>query len=191
MRWGAKRRITGTLQSNGQPVVGAKLDVVSQPKLMGAKPVTLGQVSTDSRGRFVYLIPKGASRAITIGYRWYTEAASHTHTTTVNVDVIPRVAMKTSKSALRNKQSVRFSGKVKGAPRGVRKVVEIQGLDGRKWRTIATVRLGKKGGKYRYSYRFTRTTRPTLYKFRASVRAEKGWPFLTGHSRSRTVTVRP
>jgi hypothetical protein len=193
VRYGQKRRITGTLRlPNGQPIVGARLDVITQPKLMGALPLTGEHVVTDSRGRFAYQLKATSSRTVTFGYRWYTEAASFTHRTTVTVDVIPSVSMKPSRPTLRNGQSVSFAGAIKGAPRGVRKVVEIQALDGRRWRTIATVRVSKsRTGKFSYRYRFTRTTRPTVYRFRATVKAERGWPFLTGRSAPRTVKVRP
>jgi hypothetical protein len=159
---------------------------------MGALPVSAGQVVTDSNGRFAYQLKATMSRRITIGYRWYAEASSYTHVTSVDVGVIPAVSLKASKRTLHNGRSVRFTGRIKGAPKGVRKVVEIQALDGRRWRTIATVRVSKrKAGRFTYSYRFTRTRRPTVYRFRASVRAERGWPFLTGVSTPRNVKVLP
>ena len=96
-----------------------------------------------------------------------------------------------SKKSLRNKHAVTFKGKIAGAPAGVRKTVELQALDGRKWRTFATTRVAQKGGTFTYRYRFMRTTRLTAYKFRALVRAEKGWPFMTGTSSAKTVKVRP
>ena len=193
VRYGKLRRITGTLRlPNGQPIVGARLDVTAQPKLMGALPVAAGHVVTDSQGRFAYPLKATTSRTITIGYRWYTEAAGYTHTTSVTVGVIPAVSMKASRTTVHNGQSVKFAGRIKAAPRGARKVVEIQALDGRRWRTIATVRVkARKAGRFTYRYRFTRTVRPTVYRFRANVRAEQGWPFLTGHSRSRPVKVLP
>jgi len=193
VRYGKQRRIMGTLLlPNGQPIVGARLDVTSQAKLMGALPVAAGQVVTDGNGRFAYPFNARLSRTITIGYRWYTQASSYTHTTAVNVDVIPAVSMKPSRATLRNGQSVKFTGKIKGAPKRARKVVEIQALDGRRWRTIATVRVNKrKAGRFTYRYRFTRTRRPTVYQFRASVRGEQGWPFVTGHSKPRKVKVLP
>ena len=99
--------------------------------------------------------------------------------------------MKANRRSLRNKHAVTFSGKVAGAPAGVRKIVELQALDGKKWRTFASTRLAKKGGKFTYRYRFTRTTRPTVYQFRAIVRGEKGWPFATGQTKPSKVKVRP
>lgn len=193
VRYGKKRRIMGTLRlPDGRPVVGARLDVSSQAKLMGSLPRPAGQVVTDSHGRFAYALKATMSRTVTISYRWYAESSRYTHTTTVNVNVIPAVSMKASRKTLRNGQALSLTGSVKGAPKGVRKVVEIQALDGRRWRTIATVRVDRrKAGRFSYRYRFTRTQRPTSYRFRATVKAERGWPFLTGRSGPRTVKVLP
>jgi hypothetical protein len=191
VKWGAKRRITGTLKGrNGQPIVGAKLDVTSTPQLMGAQPNSLGQIVTDAKGRFAYPLPAGVSRTIRFGYKSILEASTYTQTTEVVVQVIPKVTMKANHKSLRNKQAVTFKGKIAGAPAGARKVVELQALDGKKWRTFATTRVAKKGGTFTYRYRFTRTTRPTVYQFRAVVRAENGWPFSTGQAKALKVKVR-
>jgi hypothetical protein len=192
MHYGDKRRILGTLlDAAGKPIAGAKLEVTSRSEVPGAAFVAAGSVTTDAAGRYTYVIPAGPSRTIRIGYRWYVEASSSTHTTDVAVKVVPSVSAKASRSALRNGQTLKLTGKVAGAPAGTRKVVEIQVLDGRKWRTIASVRLAKKGGAWSYAYRFRRTTRYTAYKFRATVKAERGWPFATGSSKAVTVKVRP
>ena len=42
-----------------------------------------------------------------------------------------------------------------------------------------------------YRYRFTRTVRPTTYRFRARVVQEPSWPMQTGTSPVRAVRVRP
>jgi hypothetical protein len=192
VKWGVKRKITGTLLGrDGQPIVGAKLDVTSTPQLMGAQASSLGQVATDAKGRFSYKLPAGVSRTIRFGYKRILEATTYAQTTEVVVQVIPKVTMKADRTSLRNKQAVSFTGKIAGAPAGVRKIVELQALDGHRWRTFASTRVANKGGTFRYRYRFTRTARSTVYQFRAIVRSEKGWPFTTGQTQSLKVKVRP
>lgn len=192
VKWGAKRKITGTLLGrDGKPVVGAKLDVTQTPQLMGATAASLGQVVTDAKGRFAYQLPAGQSRTIRFAYKSILEASTYAQTTDVTVQVTPKVTMKANRKSLRNKQAVTFKGKIAGAPTGVRKIVEFQALDGKKWRTFASTRVAKKGGTFKYRYRFLRTTRPTNYQFRAIVRAEKGWPFATGQTKPIKVKVRP
>ena len=190
-RYGRVRHVTGTLMApSGAPIAGAQLAVTSETLAMGATPVSAGTVTTDPTGRFRFAIPVGASRTIQIAYKWFRESAQHTHATTVTVNVVPRVTMKVNRPRLRNGQTVSFAGKVAGAPREARKVVVLQARVGRSWQTFGTARL-RSDGTFAYRYRFTRTSRPTVYRFRANVKAERGWPFLNGQSRATKVSVRP
>lgn len=190
-RYGTVRHVAGTLTAaSGAPIAGAQLSVTSQMLAMGATPVAVGTVTTDSSGRFRFAIPVGPSRRIEVAYKWFRESSQYTHTTTVTVNVVPRVTMKANRSRLRNGQRVSFAGKVAGAPRDARKVVELQARVGSSWQTFGTARL-RSDGTFAYRYRFTRTSRPTTYSFRASVKAERGWPFLSGQSRATRVSVRP
>ncbi len=190
-RYGAVRHVTGTLTAaGGAPIAGAQLAVISETLAMGATPVNAGTVTTDATGRFRFAIPVGASRKIQVAYKWFRESAQYTHTTTVTVNVVPRVTMKADRPRLRNGQSVRFAGKIAAAPRDARKVVELQARVGRSWQTFGTARL-RSNGTFAYRYRFTRTSRPTTYQFRANVKAERGWPFLSGQSRATRVSVKP
>lgn len=109
----------------------------------------------------------------------------------MGAEIVVQVTPKADRKSLRNKQAVTFKGKIAGAPAGVRKIVEFQALDGKKWRTFASTRVATKGGTFKYRYRFTRTSRTTKYQFRAIVRAEKGWPFVTGQTKPLNVKVRP
>ncbi len=45
-------------------------------------------------------------------------------------------------------------------------------------------------GRFSYAYRFKRTHGRVTYVFRARVREEAGFPFLSGTSKTRKVTVR-
>jgi hypothetical protein len=102
--------------------------------------------------------------------------------------VVPSISLKSNKRALRNRQAVRLTGAIAGAPRASRKLVEIQALDGRRWRTIASTRL--RSGRFAFSYRFMRTRGVVTYAFRARVRTETGWTFASGESKAVKVTVR-
>ena len=190
-RYGRVRHVTGTLMAaSGAPIAGAQLTVISETLAMGATPLNAGTVTTDATGRFRFAIPVGASRRIQVAYKWFRESAQYTHTTTVTVNVVPRVTLKVDRVRLRNRQTVSFAGKVAGAPRDARKVVELQARVGRSWQTFGTARL-RSNGTFAYRYRFTRTSRPTTYQFRANVKAERGWPFLSGQSRATKVSVKP
>ena len=70
------------------------------------------------------------------------------------------------------------------------KLVALQVLVRRSWRTFATVRADA-NGRWRRRYRFQATTGRVTYRFpRPLVPREAGYPFATGASRRTSVTVR-
>ena len=166
LQWGERPEITGRLaRPGGRPVPRAGLTVTSRLDMPGAAPVRLGQVRTDTRGAFRYTPPTGPSRTITFGF---TDAAA-LRTASVILRVIPRISLRVS-------ARVSITGRVTGAPAGVRKLVELQASNGRSWHTFATTRTAAAGGT------FTHRARLPGRPIRALVRAEPGWPFLTGTS---------
>jgi hypothetical protein len=143
---------------------------------------------TNAQGKFAYTTVASRSRTIRFGYRANLEDVDFSRTSDVGLGVIARLSLKPSKKTLRNGQTVRFTGTVAGAPKNVRKVVELQVKQGKRWMTFRSTRL--RNGKFQDRYRFTRTRGVKTYVFRARVRAEAGFPFETGHSRQVKVKVR-
>jgi hypothetical protein len=187
--YGKKVLITGQLTApNGQPISGARVSVLLQDKMVGAKPVAAGEVVTGKDGKFSYVATAQRSRTVRFAYRAHLEDATFSQITDISLNVIPKVALKTNKKSLRNGQTVRFSGSIAGAPANARKVVELQVRKGNRWMTFTSTRL--RNGKFSQKYRFTSTHRRTVYAFRARVRQEAGFPFLTGASKPVKVTVR-
>src|SRR3954451_6359077 len=187
--YGKKVLITGQLTApNGQPISGARVSVLLQDKMVGAKPVAAGEVVTGKDGKFRYVATAQRSRTVRFAYRAHLEDATFSQITDISLNVIPKVALKTNKKSLRNGQTVRFSGSIAGAPANARKVVELQVKKGTRWMTFTSTRLHN--GKFTSNYRFTASQRRTTYVFRARVRQEAGFPFLTGASKQVKVTVR-
>jgi hypothetical protein len=187
--YGKKVLITGQLVSpSARPITGARLSVMQQDKLVGAKMVPAAEVVTDATGKFVYTTTAVRSRTIRFGYRAHLEDTAFSSTTDISLGVIARLSLSASPRALRNGHVVVFRGSVAGAPRGVRKVIELQVKKGSRWMTFRSTRL--RNGRFSERYRFTRTRGRVTYVFRARVREEVGFPFLTSHSRSVKVAVR-
>jgi hypothetical protein len=187
--YGRKVLITGQLSApNGQPISGARVSVLLQDKMVGAKPVSAGEVVTGKDGKFSYVATAQRSRTIRFAYRANLEDATFSQVTDISLNVLPKVALRTNKKSLRNGQTVRFSGSIAGAPANARKVVELQVKKGSRWMTFTSTRL--RNGKFSEKYRFTAIRRRTVYSFRARVRQEAGFPFLTGVSKRVKVTVR-
>jgi hypothetical protein len=187
--YGKKVLITGQLAApSGAPIAGARLSVMQQDKIPGAPLVAAGQVVTDGSGRFTFVTTAVRSRSLRFGYRTHLEDTAFASTTDVGLAVVARLTLSTNRKALRNGQAVVFRGSVAGAPPKVRKVVELQVKKGSRWMTFRSTRL--RNGRFSERYRFTRTRGRITYVFRARVREEVGFPFLTSHSPTVKVTVR-
>jgi hypothetical protein len=188
-RFGKQVLIVGQLKRpDGKPIAGATLHVLHQDKTVGASMTIVAEVTTDAQGTFRHVTTAERSRTIRIGYRARHADGAFAHSTDVGLSVIAPVRLSTDRRTLRNGQAVRFRGSIPGAPRGSRKVVELQVRKGRNWMTFRSTRLRQ--GRFSESYRFTRTYGTTRYVFRARVRAESGFPFTTGYSKNVGVTVR-
>jgi hypothetical protein len=187
--YGKKVLVTGQLTGpNGQPITGARVAVMQQDKMVGAKMVPAGEVVTDKDGKFRYVTTAQRSRTVRFGYRAHLQDVDFAQTTDISLGVVAKVAFKTNRKSLRNGQTVRFSGSVAGAPANARKVVELQVKKPSGWMTFRSTRL--RNGRFSEPYRFTATRGRQTYVFRARVRQEAGFPFLTGVSKSAKVTVR-
>lgn len=191
VRYGKPVTVSGQLLTPpGLPIDSARLDVITVNRTPGARPVRRPTVITDREGGFRVRLPAGPSRTVRIGYRAFLDDLDYAQTTEVDLRVVTAVALRAAPSRLRNRRSVTFRGRVAGAPSGSRKVVEMQVRQpGDRWLTFGTTRL--RGGTFAYRYRFTRTFRPTKYRFRAIVRTDGGWPYETGTSNATLVRVRP
>lgn len=181
--YGRRVTVSGRLLTvHGEPIAGARIVVTSDGRAVA--PVT-----TDERGAFRVVLPPGRSRSIRFAYRAFEGDTEDADSAEVAVRVRAGVRLDARPRRLRNGHAVRFRGMVRGAPRGSRKVLEMQVLQAGRWLTFGTTRLHR--GRFSYRYRFTRTGRPTTYVFRSRVLADAGWPYETGASDHVRVHVRP
>ena len=184
--YGKRVLVTGRLLTpGGQPIAGAKLQVLQQDKVAGAALVPSGEVTTDATGTFTYTTTAVRSRTIRFAYRVHVEDATFASTTDIGLEVIAKVGFGASRHAVRSGQSVTFKGSVAGAPADAHPLVKLQVKKAGRWMTVKTVRLryGRFSAKYRLARRGTSV-------FRARVRQEPGFPFSTGVSKTTKVTVR-
>jgi hypothetical protein len=108
----------------------------------------------------------------------------------VPVRVAAVSSLRVSRRALRNGQSARFSGQVKGGyVPAAGKLVELQVLIRGAWQTFTTFHTDALG-RWRYDYRFGGTTGRVAYVFRAKVPGEATYPYTTGGSSRAKVVVR-
>lgn len=177
-----------TCTATGKAIANARLDVATRT---GSRPAVASQITTDGDGRAVLRLPRGASRAITVGYRMYADDPLARATVTLRVEVRGRVKLRANRRVLRNGQAVRLSGTLAGG-RVPRRGVDlaVQWRDGRRWRPFAQVRTDRRG-RFHYAYRFTRTRGSIRYALRVQVvKGQVDYPYVPAASNAVRLVVR-
>ena len=192
-RGGKRRRTVGPggrpsvslrLRNGGrQPIGDARLQVYARQLRTGARYQPAGEVRTGANGRARFVVPKGASRALRFEYRRRVDDPQPVLRAKVRLGVRPRVSLRVRPRRVRFGGRIRLAGRVISRPRPrPGKLVVLQAFDRGRWRPLATARSGK-NGRFAHAYRFTRTSRPRTFRFRARLPREAAYPYATGNSR--------
>jgi hypothetical protein len=100
------------------------------------------------------------------------------------------VTLAPGRGKLRNGETVVFRGELLGRPIPYSgKLLALQALTARGWRTFATPRARVRDGHWTYRYHFTGTSATVRYAFRALVPTEASYPYAQGVSRVAHVLV--
>ena len=183
------RTITGVLTTaDGHPIGGAALRVLSRLRT-GPEFTAAGRLKTGRHGRFTYTAPQGPSRTIRFRYDGTDTVLPATAQSTILTAA--RTTIHVSRTVARLGEKVIFTGRLRGGhvpPIG--KVLELQAYDQGQWRSFpSTVRTDARG-RWTAPLRFERTTGTYTYRIRARIRADTGYPFELGYSRTIRLTVR-
>jgi hypothetical protein len=190
-RYGHRARVRGRVTAGGKPLAGVAVRPMVRDDTAGAPLVGAAPVVTDGRGVFRYTLPRGGSRRLRFGLRMRPTDLSMLCSRRMHLFVPAPSRVRARPRVTRAGRRVSFTGKVLGGhiPRHG-KLVVLQGLDVRRWATIATFRT-RRSGSFRYVYRFRHVARATRFALRLQVRSEAGYPFAAGTSRTVHVTVLP
>jgi len=139
---------------------------------------------TKDDGTFAIQVPAGPSRKLDLVYRFNNRVISKPNLL-INAVVVPTLRVRPKK--VTNRQRVFFTGALPG-PNSDGRRVALQAQAGKKWRTFKTVKSDDKG-RFKGLYRFTRTQGRVIYKFRAQVKRQAGYPYERGVSAKRKVVV--
>ncbi len=175
--------LSGTLKGAGQ--------LSNAPLCVFSKVVTdlerkfLGVAMTGDGGDYQFAIGAGPSREVTVVYRPDQRELAADAMLRTKV----RPTFKLRSKVVHNMGFAVFTGTVPG-PDNAKVVIVLQVKDGKSWRVFRAYRT-KSGGHYSMRYRFTQTTTPTTYIMRAQVRAQSGYPYEGGNSRSLPLRVLP
>lgn len=185
---GAKVGIEGTLTTgDGQPVANTDVEAHAG-ELRGSSSFTpVGTVRTDAEGRFKY--QARVSRSTVLRFRYPGSAHVRGSLAEVQVGVRASSTISTSERSVLNGQSIVLRGRVRTLPLpSTGKLVEVQAYFRDRWRTFSTVRSDRQG-RWLLPYQFGGTVGTVRYRFRVRLPAEGGYPFETGSSPAKSVTV--
>lgn len=188
----ADGRAVATTPSNRRAVVRGRLggsglgnaDVCVFSRVAGQDEGLEGSARADDGARFSYSPPRGPSRELRFVHRHGSHLVERT--LALRVRALPRLKVG-PRSRLANGQTARFRGKLPG-PGAEGRVVILQARVGGRWQEFKSARTGPEG-RFRARYRFRATTERRLYRFRAVVREQAGYPYLKGASPVRRVLV--
>jgi len=158
--------------------------------LLPETKMTLGEpVTTDGAGRFRFIARAGPSRLFRFAYRARLVQTAFSATTDLRLRVRAGLVFSVNRRRLRNGQTLRYAGRLKGLdPAG--RFVEVQVRDGRRWRLVCSTRVNRRG-RYACRHRFRQTFSPTRYVFRARVRRQAQLAYDGTVTRRVAVVVRP
>ena len=175
--------VRGELRSRGGGGIGGASVCVFSRVAGGAEQLE-ATIDADGSGGFRFSPRRGPSRRLRLVHRHRSDQVERT--LTLRVRARPRLKVG-PRSRLRNGQVARFRGKLPG-PAADGRVVVLQARVGSRWQAFKSARSGPEG-RFRARYRFRETTGRRLYRFRAVVREQAGYPYLKGASPVRRVVV--
>lgn len=145
----------------------------------------IGAAVTDADGRWQFHLPGGPSRNLTAVY-WSDQGQL---TAWALLQVRATASLRFAKETVHNKHFAYFSGRIPG-PHNDRAIVLMQVKRGNGWLVFRRYST-RNGGRYSMKYRFSSTTQPTIYRFRAEVAGGRGYPYLPGYSKTKDLIVLP
>jgi hypothetical protein len=180
-------RLPGRLvNSHGQPISGAALDVIQQVA-GGSSSQVVAHATTGADGSFIASVPAGPSRLIDVAYRAFTGESGYSAQARIQESVRAGVQLSVSPHRTGNEGTITLSGQVDGPiPRqGV--VVELLVRYRGRWEPFRTPRTNSHG-RFRVLYQFEGGV--GRFPFRAlAFGGQSGFPFNSGESGAVDVTT--
>jgi hypothetical protein len=185
--FGKPAKVSGELTDGaGDAISGATICVLmkTQGSRKGPKPVAT--TTTDAHGHFVYEVPPGPNRKVKIGYRHDSFQVARA----IRYYAHSRPTLRITPDTVKPGGVIVMHGRLPGPRAGGRVLVlQASALHSSRWypfRRVTTNRYGR----YHSHYPLDATTRNIVYRIRAVVPRQRGYPREEGHSRPALVKVR-
>jgi hypothetical protein len=191
VRYGKLVRVTGRLlNSAGQPIGGARLELVTTNRKPGARPVARKAVITEADGTFGLTTRGRASRTLTIGWKSHVNDTFHAASDSLTLRTRAGASLRASTRSPLLGRRVTLRGRLRDPARGVTVILQGRRAGARRFTTFADTST-RKGGRFSVGYRFRdSSSRGQRFTFRAKLKPGKRYPFETGYSRRVNVRVR-
>ena len=181
----ASARAVGRLTTAvGQPIAGARIDIVAQPSNPGAASVQEGSAVTATDGSFSFMAhQREPSRTLSFSYRSRALDPSPAASAQLELLVVPRLMLNVNPRRVHRGTTIHIVGSVPGPVPATGTQVLLQArqlVRGGRWVTF-DAQATDGAGRFATTYTF-RVAAVTRYALRAYVRAEQDWPYLPAAS---------
>jgi hypothetical protein len=183
--------VTGRLlNSSGQPIGDARLELVRTNLKPGARPVPGKTVTTKADGTFRFETRGRSSRTLTIGWKSHVNDTFHAASDALTLRTRASATLRASTRSPQLGQRLRLRGHLRDRERGVTVILQGRRAGARRFTTFADTSTRRRG-RFAVSYRFRDpSSRGKRFTFRAKLKPGKRYPFETGYSRRVHVRVR-
>jgi hypothetical protein len=191
VRYGKLVRVTGQLlNASGQPITGARIELVTTNRRPGARPVLRKTVTTVGDGTFGLTTRGRASRRLTLGWKARLNDGVHAASDTLLLRTRAAASLQASTRRPRLGRRVVLRGRLRAPARGVTVILQGRRPGSRRFTTFADTTT-RRGGRFAVAYRFRDpASRGRVFTFRAKLKPGRRYPFETGYSRRVNVRVR-
>ena len=189
----ARRTVSGLVRgSDGQPLKGVRVLFESQARATGAPWKEIASSQTSSSGKVSHSLPNRYSQLIRISVPETATLAPST-SNVLKTSVRAASSISASPTKLRNGRRVTVSGRLRGGLVPARFEIALYGRapGSRAWVPVRAPVAVSRSGRWKVGYRFTRTRTRALYRFRVRIPSRPDYPFSSGYSPERRVTVVP
>ncbi len=189
----ARRTVSGQVRGpDGEPLKGVRVIFESQPRASGATWTTVATAQTSGSGKVSHSLSNHHSQLIRISVP-ETAALAPSTSNVLRTSVRAASSITAKPSRLRNGRRVALSGRLRGGYVPARFEIALYGRapKSRAWIPVRAPVAVSRSGRWKVGYRFTRTRTRALYRFRVRIPSRPDYPFSSGYSPARKVTVVP